>query len=333
MSSLFPTPAPPRTPPQPPPLKKKKKQLKTVFLAYAAYGARRPSGSSASSSSSSAAASGTPIPAFPLPSGASAEIDGARFSKLIRAAGLLETSSASGKRGGGNRKLVPADVDLAFAQSCASSGTAAAPKKLRFEEFARALGALASRGGYDEGELTRAVASSGGPRPSVEATVPDFVRFHDDKVRKETKKRKEEGVFSLFFFRRFFDVVFIFHLLLPSRRLASENKNLKTETVDLHRSPRPRRPDQVRRRPRPGRALRPFRGRRARRELDLCQAALMFRLSFLLKKKKEKREARKGAAFVCVTPRKCSTLCVFFLFACVLSFYFFRGSTKRVSRG
>jgi hypothetical protein len=54
----------------------------------------------------------------------------------------------------------------------------------------KALGALAGRGGLDEGELVSAIASSGGPRPSGEATVPDFVRFHDDKVRKRERERE-----------------------------------------------------------------------------------------------------------------------------------------------
>jgi len=59
----------------------------------------------------------------------------------------------------------------------------------------KALGALAGRGGLDEGELVSAIASSGGPRPSGEATVPDFVRFHDDKVRKrrERENERDEG--------------------------------------------------------------------------------------------------------------------------------------------
>lgn len=175
-------------------------QLKIVFLAYAAYGARRPSGSSLS-----VAASGSAIPAFPLatPSASTAEIDGARFSKLVRAAGLLDASSSasasssdsSNGRKGSNSKLTPADVDLAFAQACASTGNPAS-KKLRFDEFVKALKVLARRGGFDEGDLVSAVASSGGPRPSGEATVPDFVRFHDDKVG-ETEKR-------LFFSSTFF---------------------------------------------------------------------------------------------------------------------------------
>ena len=170
-----------------------------MFLAYSAYGARRPSGSSA------AAASGTTIPALlPLPpsqsAAAAAEIDGARFSKLVRAAGLLE---ASGKRSAGSRQqqqqLTPADVDLAFAQACAASGNPAS-RRLRFEEFVKALRALAGRGGLDESELVAAVSASGGPRPSGEATVPDFVRFHDDKVR-EGKRGRERGRdrFRLFF--------------------------------------------------------------------------------------------------------------------------------------
>lgn len=163
-----------------------------MFLAYSAYGARRPSGSSA------AAASGTTIPALLLPqpsSPAAAEIDGARFSKLVRAAGLLDASSSSGKRNGKQQQLTPADVDLAFAQACAASGNPAS-RRLRFEEFVRALAALAGRGSLDEGELVAAVSASGGPRPSGEATVPDFVRFHDDKVRegeREGGEREREG--------------------------------------------------------------------------------------------------------------------------------------------
>ena len=171
-------------------------QLRTVFLAYSAYGARRPSGSSSASS-------GTTIPALPFPSAAAAEIDGARFSKRVRAAGLLESSAssaASGKKNAGSR-LTPADVDLAFAQACASSGNPAS-KKLRFEEFAKALRALAGRGGIDEGELAAAVCASGGPRPSGEATVPEFVRFHDDKVRRKKRREKRERERESFF--RFF---------------------------------------------------------------------------------------------------------------------------------
>lgn len=189
-----------------------------MFLAYAAYGARRPSGSS--STAAAASSSGTTIPALlvtlPSPSLA-AEIDGARFSKLVRAAGLLDASSSSGKR---KQQLTPADVDLAFAQACAASGNPAS-KRLRFDEFVRALGTLAGRGGLDESELVAAVAASGGPRPSGEATVPDFVRFHDDKVReKEGREGEMERGRVLTFF--FFGLAF-----RPRREKKTQKTNLK----------------------------------------------------------------------------------------------------------
>ena len=264
-------------------------QLRTVFLAYSAYGARRPSGSSSASS-------GTTIPALPFPSAAAAEIDGARFSKLVRAAGLLESSAssaASGKKNAGSR-LTPADVDLAFAQACASSGNPAS-KKLRFEEFAKALRALAGRGGIDEGELAAAVCASGGPRPSGEATVPEFVRFHDDKVRRKKRREKRERE------REF--------LPLFSTSTSAEEKNSKktktrkqnSETVDLHGGPRPRRAHQVRWRAGPRGAVRQVPGGRARRELDLCEAALnmifLFCFFFRKREKKEREKKRENGIF------------------------------------
>lgn len=157
-------------------------QLRTVFLAYAAYGARRPSGSSLPAGAAT-------IAAFPAAVAAgTAEIDGARFSKLVRAAGLLDSKKPSSFR------LTPADVDLTFAQACASSGSPAT-KRLRFDEFVGALRSLSARagcGGGDASDLMSAIAASGGPRPSGEATVPDFVRFHDDKVRNVGKEEREK---------------------------------------------------------------------------------------------------------------------------------------------
>lgn len=82
---------------------------------------------------------------------------------------------------------------------------------------------LAGRsGGFDESELVSAVASSGGPRPSGEATAPDFVRFHDDKVKKKRRESKERKSFSSTLFP-----TSTFRPELLEKKTQNENENKK----------------------------------------------------------------------------------------------------------
>ena len=98
-------------------------------------------------------------------------------------------------------------------------------------------------------------------------------------------------------------------LPLFSTSTSAEEKNSKktktrkqnSETVDLHGGPRPRRAHQVRWRAGPRGAVRQVPGGRARRELDLCEAALnmifLFCFFFRKREKKEREKKRENGIF------------------------------------
>ena len=120
--------------------------LKAVFQSYAAFGGVKSGGDAAA----------TPSTAPTL--------DGARFAKLAREAGLLDA------------RLDAAATDLIFSRVKPRTG-----RRIGFPEFEAALQLVAAAKRVEVGAVAAAVVAAGGPRAS-RATAPDAVRWHDDKA-------------------------------------------------------------------------------------------------------------------------------------------------------
>ncbi|KAK9820323.1 hypothetical protein WJX72_008971 [[Myrmecia] bisecta] len=90
------------------------------------------------------------------------EMDGARFSKLVRECGLLD------------KALTTIDADIIFAKVKVKG-----QRKINFEQFLKALGIAADKKGAALEDVVKAILLAGGPAAS--GTKADYVKFHDDK--------------------------------------------------------------------------------------------------------------------------------------------------------
>jgi len=130
--------------------------------------------------------------AYTAHAGTGSFIDGRTFARLFRDLGLVDGGGGGGRgsqrgsqREGGGRRLVPADVDMSFAQATTQRGQ----RGLSFPEFVLAVDRLSVRAegglGADAASAVAAVAAAhaarGGGGPDVRGTVADSVPFHDDK--------------------------------------------------------------------------------------------------------------------------------------------------------
>jgi hypothetical protein len=109
------------------------------------------------------AGGGPAMPHHPLPA-----LDGARWAKLVREAGLL----------GGGGGLDAAAADLIFARARVG-GSSTAGRRLSYGRFKAALRLVAAAKHVPPSAVVRAVLATGGPALHG-ATVPEPVRWHDD---------------------------------------------------------------------------------------------------------------------------------------------------------
>jgi hypothetical protein len=94
--------------------------------------------------------------------GGSRELDSAKFVKLARDTNLI------------CRKLSTTDLDLIFTRVKGKG-----EKRIDFGGFCAALQQIASHTGMSFSDVKNAVVKAGGP--TIAGTLPDDVRFHDDK--------------------------------------------------------------------------------------------------------------------------------------------------------
>ncbi|CAK0780932.1 hypothetical protein CVIRNUC_005226 [Coccomyxa viridis] len=92
----------------------------------------------------------------------STELDGAKFVKVFKDAGLV------------GKDLSTTELDIIFSKVKAKSA-----RKITFPDFERALELIATKKGCTVDELKDKLCSQKGPK--VQATQPDYVKFHDDK--------------------------------------------------------------------------------------------------------------------------------------------------------
>lgn len=126
--------------------------LKQIFEKYCHFGSSR----------SIAPPSHSPLSGKPIPS----QLDGAKFAKLIREAGLIDPNL-----------MTPVDVDIIFSRAKGKG-----ERKIVFGQFLEALRMIGMKkfGGGEEGfDLTcQSILKLHGPSLSPGTTVPHFLHLH-----------------------------------------------------------------------------------------------------------------------------------------------------------
>ena len=150
--------------------------LEDVFASFARFGIGSAGGATPPAAAGAGSASKSRKPAFdtltrtptnaargPATPDGAVLMDGFRFAKLCREAGLVD-----------GKALTATAVDLIFTKVKPRGA-----KKIGFDEFAHALGLLAQAKGAPAADVAAAVERCGGPAVGG-ATTPGAVRFYDD---------------------------------------------------------------------------------------------------------------------------------------------------------